>query len=71
MNSCSTGRGVGEVPLPLPREMVTDDVSLGGSVGAWGCGRGGWWEIKNARRRKIEDEKCRKHGDLVEGEVRW
>ena len=29
-------------------------------MGAWGSGRGGGWEIKNAG--------CRKHGDLVKGD---
>ena len=36
-----------------------------------GSGRGGGWEIKNARCRKIEDAKCRKHSDTVKREVRW
>ena len=61
---------LGRLPLPLPREIVTTDVSLGGNVGAWGSGRGGGCEIKNARCRKIEDASCRKHADLVKGKVR-
>jgi len=62
----------GRLPLPLPWEIVTADVSLGGNLGAWGSGRGGGWDIKNARCRKMEDATCRKHGDLVKGEApRW
>jgi len=39
--------------LPLPWEIVTADVSLGDNAGAWVSGRGGGWEIKNARCREI------------------
>lgn len=66
------------VPLPealgsrrCPWEIVTDDASLGGNVGASGFGSGGGWEIKNARCRKMEDMRCKKHDDLVKGQVRW
>ena len=53
---------LGRLPLALPWEIATADVSLGGNLGTWGSGNGGW--IKNAR--------CRKHGDLVKGEAwRW
>ena len=63
--------GVGKSPLPLPWEIVTDNVSLGGNVGALGSGRGGGWEIKDARCRKMEDRRCRKHDAFVKGGVRW
>jgi len=46
------------IPLPLPWEIVTADVSLGGNEGACRPGRGGGW-ANNAR--------CRKRGDLVVG----
>ena len=55
---------LGELLLPLPWEIVTTDVPLGGNGGAGESSRGGGWEIENAR--------CRKHGDLVnEGVRRW
>ena len=42
---------LGMLPLPLPWEIITADVSLGdGNGGEWRSGRGGGWEIKNARR---------------------
>ena len=63
--------GVGKSPLPLPWEIVTDNVSLGGNVGALGSCRGGGWEIKDARRREMEDRRCRKHDAFVKGGVRW
>jgi len=40
-------------------------------VAALGSCRGGGWEIKDARCRKIEDARCRKHDDRVKGGVRW
>ena len=40
-------------------------------MGALRFGRGGGWEMKNAKCRKMEDAKCRKHDDLGKGEVRW
>ena len=58
---------LGRLPLPIPWEIVAADVSLGGNVGAWGSGRGGWWEIKNARCRKMENARRRRHGDLMKG----
>jgi len=39
--------------LPLPWEIVTADVSLGGYEGAWQSSRVGGWEMKNARCREI------------------
>ena len=48
------------------------NVSLGGNESAWGSGRSGVWEIKNARCRKIENARCRKHSSLVNrGAQRW
>ena len=38
---CSTVGGAGKSPLPLPWEIVTDNVSLGGNLGLLGCGRVG------------------------------
>ena len=40
-------------------------------MGARWCGRGGGWEIKDARCRKMGDARCRRHGDPVKGEIRW
>ena len=51
----STVGGVGKSPLPSPWENLTDDVSLGGSVGALVSSRGGGWEIKDAKCRKMEE----------------
>jgi len=65
-------KALGRLPLPLLWEIVTADVSLGGNEGAWGFGRGGGWEIKHTRCRKVENSRCRKHGDLVNrGVRRW
>ena len=54
----------------MPWEIVTADVSLGDNEGAWESGRGGGWEIKNARCRKTENARCRRYGDLVNGRIR-
>ena len=51
----------------MPWEIVTDDVSLGGNVGAWRSSRGGGWEIKDARCRKMGDARCRKRDGLGKG----
>ena len=56
--------------VPLPWEIVIADASLDGSVGSWESVRGGWWGIKNTGFRKIENARCRRHGDLVKGGVR-
>ena len=40
-------------------------------MGALGSCRGGGWDIKDARCRKMGDARCRKHDNLVKGEARW
>jgi len=42
--------------LPLPWVIVTANVSLGDNEGAWVPGRGGGWDIKDVRCRKIRCE---------------
>ena len=40
--------------------------------GAWGSGGGGGWEVGDAGCGKIENARCKKHGNLVnEGVRRW
>ena len=43
---------LGLLPLPLPEEIVTADVSLCGNEGAWESDVGGGWATKNARSGK-------------------
>ena len=44
---------LGTLSLSLPWEIATADVFLGDNEGAWMSGRGGGWEIKNARCREM------------------
>ena len=48
---------LGLLPLPLPEEIVTADVSPCGNEGAWESDVGGGWASKNAR--------CGKRGSVM------
>ena len=68
--ACSTSGVVGKVTAALGMGDRYRWCTPRWQWGTWGSGGGGGWEIKNARCRKIESARCRKHGGLVNGGVR-
>ena len=54
---------LGRLPLPLPRGIVTADVSLGVNEATWGSSRGGGWESK--KREVQENKRMRGVGSIV------
>ena len=54
---------MGKLPLPLPWESVTADVSQRDNEGARCFQKmGGWRGIKNASSRKYRNARCREYG---------
>ena len=57
-----------KLPLPLPWEIVSADISQYDNEGARELHWGGWWGMTKASSLKDRDAKCREYGDReVEG----